>query len=430
MKNRGSGFLMVEGPPTQIPNGTLNAGAEGPAPRRGYDARQKELDQLLEGMLCDVQDIPDLKSEFRPHVDIDSIPTELSKVCLPLVSSVRSNRVVNGKDSRIVLGSYAPSRHHSMRDEYLRSRVPRAKPAPNDVDPEWASLLMKEFEPVTRRHNERTRAHSESRGPFLPGVSAEDFAFSDFDSPPAASIPSQPHRHPGIGYGSNQPVERKDSLDSQSLSKYFNGPRSQSSEPSVSHHSDFIEYSDLDGFAAESNSFSLHPTPPQHYVAEKRMYDPIDMWEPSPAQSMTWLQKQQQKLRERREARYRSERSPQEIQLISELKGVQSRMKVANVQNNSVGSSRDAPRPAETQQVTQPLAIKVNFSDDLKRGSSPARSLQSEPEATKPAAIRMKRTPSQSSYDRQRSQDSAKSFDELDALEQSILRAQQCPRVG
>jgi hypothetical protein len=126
------------------------------------------------------------------------------------------------------------------------------------------------------------------------------------------------------------------------------------------------------------------------------MYE--DIWEPTPAQSMTWLQKQQQKLRERREARYRSERTPTEIKLISELKGVQSRMKVGNKEKTP------PPAPPTT---TQPLAIKVNF-EESKR-DSPAK------DVVEPKVHR---------FDRQRSYDSNKSNDD-DPLEQVILQAQQ-----
>ena len=117
------------------------------------------------------------------------------------------------------------------------------------------------------------------------------------------------------------------------------------------------------------------------------MYE--DIWEPTA--QMTWLQKQQQKLRERREARYRSERTPTEIKLISELKGVQSRMKV----------SKEKSPPKE---MTQPLAIKVNFEE--KRVSP----VEDEPKVSR--------------FDRQRSYDSTKSIEE-DPLEQVILQAQQ-----
>lgn len=41
--------------------------------------------------------------------------------------------------------------------------------------------------------------------------------------------------------------------------------------------------------------------------------------------NLTWLQKQQQKLRERREIQLRDERQPHETQLLSELRSVQSR---------------------------------------------------------------------------------------------------------
>jgi hypothetical protein len=130
---------MVESPSTQMATLSENGAA-------AREARQKELDQLLEGMLCNVQDIPDLKSEFCPQVDIDSIPSELDKCLLPAGRSPgdlsRQTVGAGKKMSHQNGGFHTPGRHHSMRDEFLRSRVQLQHRKPPNVDPEWASLLM------------------------------------------------------------------------------------------------------------------------------------------------------------------------------------------------------------------------------------------------------------------------------------------------
>jgi hypothetical protein len=125
-------------------------------------------------------------------------------------------------------------------------------------------MSRREFEPVTRRHSERTRAHSETRGPCYPDPTfLEDFNFADFDSPPPSIIKRNDYW--------DKRIARKDSLDSQGTSTNASECNKKFSKQ-VSR--DEISCKDLDElneeFIAEYNAQQQPPPPPVYHRSESR----------------------------------------------------------------------------------------------------------------------------------------------------------------
>ncbi|KAG0708501.1 Tensin-3 [Chionoecetes opilio] len=291
------------------------------------DARQ--LDELLQGMLLDIQSIPDLRPSQTPAPDIDSIkcpdfsvPSKTETRSSTMVRSSVQHQHYGGVQSphSPVNGYSGSTTHDSLLDTSLSTT--------NDELPYHARSDSKPFSygaftssPLLPRRRTTSEGGDGSQAPPSPSIhrrnSRETLGQSraglesprlvrrmsgtvggitgDGSSSTRRSPSRSPSPEPGSRGGTLQ-RQRSHTLTTRIMSDGTPTSTLTRSEhaKSASRLDDSMDYSTLD-----HHSRSLSSTG---------------------SNNLSWLQMQQRKLAERKEAKFRAERAPQEARMLSELR--------------------------------------------------------------------------------------------------------------
>ncbi|CAG0888462.1 unnamed protein product [Darwinula stevensoni] len=301
-----------------------------PVPRDGRPGPgdPAELDELLQGMLETVENIPDLKPGQGRDVDINSIRTDFdfehskSPLAWNGVTSHRSLSVSSG---------YPPS---------LGPAPPSSPPITNG----YASSVSKASDScLDDTLNTTVDGLDDCDTPYHTRGDSKPFSYGPVTSSPSFQRRAAQNRSLS---SSNTVMMKKEALEpgleSPRLVRKLSAPQSPVNSYSVLESPGFVSRSasfrDRDRESSKTwssgtgspyeykkplqSSLSFRGTPTYH---RDFTYGPEVFSRPSSPGGSTWLQSQQTKLRERQEARLRMARSPHEERLMSELKSVQNK---------------------------------------------------------------------------------------------------------
>ncbi|XP_063882184.1 tensin-1-like isoform X9 [Scylla paramamosain] len=291
------------------------------------DARQ--LDELLQGMLLDIQSIPDLRPSQTPAPDIDSI--KCPDFSVPPKTETRGSAVGRSSVQQYgaaqsphspVNGYSGSTTHDSLLDTSLSTN--------NDELPYHARSDSKPFSygavtssPLLGRRRTTSEGGDGSQAPPSPSIHRRNSrealgqARAGLESPrlvrrmsgtvggtpgdPSVCSRRSPSRSPSPEPGSRGGTlqrQRSHTLTTRIMSTGDSTPTSTLTRSehakSASRLDDSLDFSTLDHHSRSLSS--------------------------SGTNNLSWLQMQQRKLAERKEAKYRAERGPQEARMLSELR--------------------------------------------------------------------------------------------------------------
>ncbi|CAG0879192.1 unnamed protein product [Cyprideis torosa] len=299
-----------EASPAYLMNGGIPRGSSEPNDMHG--SRSGNLDSLLDGLLNNVSNIPDLKPSQRGDVDLDRLARDFSHLG-PSATGGQSRGIVGPSLSRSATVPGRPSAKDSTVSCVSLDPTSSVHSSPNASKCDSSSTLFYSS-PKINLSSPYTSA------PFH-GGGASSGANSTFYSSSYGTTPQQPQRR---GSGRQQgALGLSTSLGS--------APRGDDWVSRIMQGAD----EELDSLSFSSPVASAAPPPPKR--KDSKMFAIAGLWEPSAygttsrsrqqsgsysdgeQEPYSWLQRQQMKLIQRREGRYRLERSPQEQKLISEL---------------------------------------------------------------------------------------------------------------
>ncbi|XP_071518821.1 tensin-3 isoform X6 [Panulirus ornatus] len=353
-----------------VTTGRVGAGGAPPL----VDARQ--LDELLQGMLLDIQSIPDLRPGQTPAPDIDSIrcpdfsmapKTEARPSVAPRSSG---EAIIHQYGTQVphspVNGHSGSTTHDSLLDTSL-STTAEDLPYHARTDSKPFSYGAVTSSPLL----ERRRTASEGGGE---GVQA----------PPSPSIHRRNSREalgqPRPGLESPRLVRRMSGSVGGSPGDGAGGTR-RSPSPSPSpepgsrggtlqrQRSQTLTTRIISGGADVTPNSTL--TRSEHTRSASRLDDSLDIslephsrsFSSTGSNNLSWLQMQQRKLAERREAKFRAERGPQEARMLSELR---TRMSQQQQQRATATSSKE---------FEDGYVSDTTFLSETSRESSPVKTL-------------------------------------------------------
>ncbi|XP_069187620.1 tensin-1-like [Procambarus clarkii] len=306
--------------------GTAAAVAAGRAAAGGappyVDARQ--LDELLQGMLLEIQSIPDLRPGQTPAPDIDSIRCpDFTKTESRTGAASRgeagshpyathTTHVTHTHVTHSPVNGYSGSTTHDSLLDTSMSTTADDLPYHARTDSKPFSYGAVTSSPLLGRR--RAASEGGDGAPPSPPIPRRNSRDALGQPRPGLESPRLVRRlsgsvggSPGEGVGRRSP-----SPDAGSRSATLQRQRSQTLTTRL-----------MSGVEAPPNSTL---TRSEHSRSASRLDDDFDFdphsrsFSSTSSNNVSWLQMQQRKLAERREAKFRAERGPQEARMLSELR--------------------------------------------------------------------------------------------------------------
>ncbi|XP_064101877.1 tensin-1-like isoform X7 [Macrobrachium nipponense] len=333
-------------------------GGGGPPPPL-VDARQ--LDELLQGMLLDIQSIPDLRPSQTPAPDIDSIRcpdfgmapkaeprTSLTGRTTSLEMTTTTSQYVPPPPLSPVNGYSGSTTHDSLLDSSL-STTAEDLPYHARTDSKPFSYGAVTSSPLLTRHRTTSEPLAEviqPPPPASPSIHRRNSRETLSQHRAGLESPSLVRRMSGSMGGS--PPEDARGGGGGGGTGASSSRRSPSPSPEPGSRGGTLQRQRSHTLTSRIMAGEGTPTSTltrsEHTRSASRLDDSLDLsYDPhsrsfssTGSNTLSWLQMQQRKLAERREAKVRAERGPQEARMLSEL-----RTRMNQQQRTTTPSSRD-----------------------------------------------------------------------------------------
>ncbi|KAK3870857.1 hypothetical protein Pcinc_023954 [Petrolisthes cinctipes] len=327
------------------------AGVSAPAAPPVVDARQ--LDELLQGMLLDIQSIPDLRPSLTTAPDIDSIKCpDFTTPCPPPPRMETRRDVGDGAPLHSPVNGYSGS---TTQDSLLDTSMSTTDDVPYHARTDSKPFSYGAITSSPRLGRRRTSSEGgEGQAPPSPSIHRRDSRETLHQHRAGLESPRLVRRMSGSVGGtpgdttgrrspspspSPEPGSRSGSLHRQRSQTMTTRLMSTGDTPTStltrSHHArsastlDHAFDSTLD---SHSRSFSS-----------------------TGSNNLSWLQMQQRKLAERREAKFRAERAPQEDRMLAELRSRMTQNRSASSKDFEDGYVSDTTLFSETSRESSPV---------------------------------------------------------------------------